>query len=155
MQGVDTVLVKRLIDSGNVTEALRQVAARISNRKQLQPLRHELAAMTAAHAEGDAEAFMEANYRYRAAWLSLVPNQRLLRAIELYADHVRYLRALTLGDRDTRKVVLRGLERLAATLAVRDVDATACAMRSHLSAARRVLHRLLGEQHRKVTGRAH
>ena len=72
--------------------------------------------MSAAHAEGDGAGFMDANYRYRDAWTALVPNRRLVRAIELYADHVRYLRVFTLDDAQVRAVVLRGLRRLAVCL---------------------------------------
>ncbi|KAB2887074.1 MAG: GntR family transcriptional regulator [Pseudorhodoplanes sp.] len=138
-------------------EAVRQVAARVDACGRLLPLRHELATMAAAHAAGDAGAFMQANYRYRAAWLALVPNQRLLRAIELYADHVRYLRALTLGNPQTRQVVLRGLERLATALSSGDAEAAAGAMRDHLSEAKRILQELLsrrdkGENSRGMPG---
>lgn len=127
-------------------EALRQAANRNCDLNQLHPLRNELAVMKAAHDANDAEAFMQANYRYRAAWLVLVPNQRLLRAIELYADHVRYLRALTLGNPLIRQIVLHGLDRLAGALADRNAEAVACAMRDHLSEARRILHELLAQQ---------
>jgi DNA-binding GntR family transcriptional regulator len=116
-------------------EALRQVATRIKAGSQLRPLRDELASMRAAHTASDETAFMNANYRYRAAWLKLLPNRRLLRAIELYADHVRYLRALTLGDKATRGVVLKGLERLAAALAAGDAADAAAAMRGAQSQA--------------------
>jgi DNA-binding GntR family transcriptional regulator len=127
-------------------EAVRQVASRINNRKALLPLRDELTGMAAAHAVGNAGDFMQANFRYRAAWLALVPNQRLLRAIELYANHVRYLRALTLGSPDTRMVVLRGLRSLADALLERDPDAAARAMSDHLTEAVRILRELIGNQ---------
>lgn len=127
-------------------EAVRQVAARGCGSEALLPLRNELAAMRAAHAAGDVNEFMQANYRYRAAWLALVPNQRLLRAIELYANHVRYLRALTLGAPETRAVVVCGLERLADALFESDAQAASKAMREHLMEAVRILHDLLGQQ---------
>lgn len=120
-------------------EALRQVAMRIREKAQLAPLREQLAAMVAAHAGDDVEAFTEANYRYRAAWLEIVPNRRLLRAIELYADHVRYLRALTLGDRAVRAVVLHGLKQLAAALSAGNGAGASAAMRDHLLEAKRIL----------------
>jgi DNA-binding GntR family transcriptional regulator len=120
-------------------EALRQVAMRIREKAQLVPLREQLAAMVAAHADNDVEAFMDANYRYRAAWLEMVPNRRLLRAIEIYADHVRYLRALTLGDRGVRTIVLNGLKRLAAALSAGDGAGASAAMRDHLLEAKRIL----------------
>jgi len=120
-------------------EALRQVATRIREKAQFVPIREQLTAMVAAHAENDVDAFMEANYRYRAAWLEMVPNRRLLRTIELYADHVRYLRLLTLGDRAVRAVVLSGLKRLAAALAAGDGEAAKTAMHDHLLQAKRFL----------------
>jgi DNA-binding GntR family transcriptional regulator len=120
-------------------EALRQVAMRIRENAQLVPLREQLAAMVAAHADNDVEAFMDANYRFRAAWLEIIPNRRLLRAIEIYADHVRYLRALTLGDRGVRTIVLNGLKRLAAALSAGDGPGASAAMRDHLLEAKRIL----------------
>jgi DNA-binding GntR family transcriptional regulator len=132
-------------------EAVRHVAMRGIAGSAVQPFGHELAAMRAAHAVDDAAAFMEANYRYRAAWLKLLPNRRLLRAIELYADHVRYLRALTLGSKETRAIVLQGLERLAAALSAEDGAAAAAAMRDHLLEAKRILRAGLNHE---LTGKA-
>ena len=83
------------------------------------------------------------NYGYRAAWMELVPNRKLVRAIELYADHVRFLRSLTLDDRKTREVVMRGLKRLFESLAAADGAAAAVAMRDHLLEAKRILGRAL------------
>lgn len=120
-------------------EALRLVATAKHDRKQLAPLRKALEDMAAAHDAGDGAAFMDANYRYRDAWTALVPNQRLVRAIQLYAEHVRYLRAFTLDDAVVRAVVLRGLKQLSAVLAAGDGEAAAKAMRTHLDNARRIL----------------
>jgi DNA-binding GntR family transcriptional regulator len=135
-------------------EAVCQAAGRIAGSAQLREIRDQVAAMTAAHAADDTEAFTEANYRYRAAWLELVPNRRLLRAIELYADHVRYLRALTLGNRETRIVVLRGLKRLAAAFAAGKADDAAVAMRDHLREAKRILQEALSRQQERQNGHA-
>ena len=85
---------------------------------------------------GDNTAFMEANEQFRSAWLALVPNPRLVRVAELYADHVHHLRAQTLDKAKVRTVVLKGLKRIAAALAAGDGDATAAAMREHLAEAR-------------------
>jgi len=120
-------------------EALRQVAATRPDRKALAPLRAALDDMAAAHEAGDGAAFMEANYRYRAAWTDLVPNKRLVRSIQLYADHVRYLRAFTLDEPAVRAVVLKGLKRLSLALAAGDGEAAAEAMRAHLDKARQIL----------------
>jgi DNA-binding GntR family transcriptional regulator len=87
---------------------------------------------------------MEANYRYRDAWTTLVPNTRLVRAIQLYADHVRYLRAFTLDEPAVRSVVLKGLKRLALALAAGDGETAATAMQSHLENAKSILLELTG-----------
>jgi DNA-binding GntR family transcriptional regulator len=123
-------------------EALRLVAASRPDRKALAPLRRAMEDMAVAHDAGDGAAFMEANYRYRDAWTALVPNKRLVRAIQLYADHVRYLRAFTLDDAAVRAVVLKGLKQLGAALAAGDGEAAAQAMRGHLDNARRILLQL-------------
>jgi DNA-binding GntR family transcriptional regulator len=120
-------------------EALRLAAIARPDRKVLSPLRAALDDMAAAHEAGDGAAFMEANYRFRDAWTALVPNRRLVRAISLYADHVRYLRAFTLDAPAVRAVVLKGLKQLTAALAAGDGDATAKAMRAHLGNAKRIL----------------
>lgn len=120
-------------------QALRLSAERKPDRKRLQPLRRALEEMAAAHQVGDGAAFMEANYRFRGAWMALVPNRRLARAIELYADHVRYLRAFTLGDAEVRGVVLKGLKRLLAALEAGDGEAASDAMLAHLDKAKRIL----------------
>jgi DNA-binding GntR family transcriptional regulator len=124
-------------------EALRRVAEGMTDPSKLQGLRRSLVAMRTAHAADDADAFMKGNYGYRAAWMELVPNRKLVRAIELYADHVRFLRSLTLDDRKTREVVMRGLKRLFESLAAADGAAAAAAMRAHLLEARRILGRAI------------
>lgn len=120
-------------------EALRLAAASRPDRARLAPLRSALDEMAAAHDAGDGAAFMEANYRYRDAWTALVPNARLVRAIQLYADHVRYLRAFTLDDEAVRAGVLKRLKQLGAALAAGDGEAAAQAMRAHLESAKRIL----------------
>lgn len=127
-------------------EALRLVASRQPDRDALAPLGAALADMKVAHAAGDGAAFMEANYRFRDAWTALVPNQRLVRAIHLYADHVRYLRAFTLDEAGVRVVVLEGLERLLVALAAGDAAGAAEAMRAHLGNAKKILLELTEQE---------
>ncbi len=150
-QDIDDIYELRLLLE---PEAIRQVTQRLNGRKQLKPIRDQLATMMAAHAAGDGEAFSNANYRYRAAWLELIPNQRLLRAIEHYADHVRYLRVLTLGEVGTRVVVLKGLKRLAAAFAAGNPAEAAAAMREHLHEAKRILQQALHQTRKLGHGNA-
>ena len=120
-------------------EALREIARAGPTKAQLNPLKKNLDQMAAAHTAGDGAAFMESNYLFRAAWMALVPNRRLARAIELYADHVRYLRAFTLEDKGVRALVLKGLRRLLAALEGGEGEAAAAAMLAHLGNAKRIL----------------
>jgi len=101
------------------------------------PIEEALAAAEAAFRAGDADAFREANIRFRNAWKDLVPNRRLVRAIEQYADHMMRIRALTLGDAKIRGIVIKGLRRIAGALAAGDGEAAAAAMRDHLGEAKR------------------
>ncbi len=125
-------------------EALRLVAASKPDRERLTPLRAALADMATAHDAGDGAAFMEANYRYRDAWTALVPNKRLVRAILIYADHVRYLRAFTLDDASVRAIVLKALKQLTVALAAGDGAAAAAAMDAHLKNAKGILLDMMG-----------
>lgn len=117
-------------------EALRRIAAQTSNAVVRGPLMKALEASMAAHKAGDNEAFMDANAHFRSAWLALVPNPRLVHAVELYADHVQHLRALTLNDAKVRNVVLGGLKRISKALIAGDGDAAAHAMHDHLLQAK-------------------
>ncbi len=119
-------------------EALRRIAPLFADAATRAPLQAALADAQAAYRAADADAFRAANVGFRAAWLALVPNARLVRVVELYADHLQHIRALTLGDPRVRTLVLRGMERIAAALAAGDGDAAAAAMHEHLLQARRV-----------------
>ena len=122
--------------------------------RRIAPLAAELAARAAldaaldaadqAHRRGDDAAFRDAHVAYRAAWLALLPNRRMVRTIELYADHLLHIRALTLGDARVRTIVLRGLARVTAALAAGDADAAAAAMHAHLLQARLEFLKALG-----------
>jgi len=117
--------------------ALRRVAEFTTDAVVRAPIDEALAAAAAAYKGNDADAFREANIRFRNAWIALVPNRRLVRAIEQYADHMMRIRALTLGDPKIRNIVLKGLKRIAEALAAGDGDAAAAAMRDHLGEAKR------------------
>ena len=95
-----------------------------------------LADAEAAYRAKDADAFREANIRFRNAWKDLVPNRRMVKAIEQYADHMMRIRALTLGDAKVRGIVIKGLRRIAAALEAGDGDAAAAAMLDHLGEAK-------------------
>lgn len=116
--------------------ALRRIAPFTADAAIRAPIDRALADAVRAHDTGDAEAFREANVRFRAAWLALVPNPRLVRVIEQYADHMQHIRTVTLGDAQVRKIVLNGLARITAALAAGDGAAADRAMQDHLREAR-------------------
>jgi len=120
-------------------EAIRLATSRAADPAMRKPLDDALADAVAAHAEGDAETFIAANSRFRDAWLSLVPNRRMVRAIGVYADHVRYLRVLTLADATVRAGALEGMKEIAAALQAGNAASAGRAMREQLERARRAL----------------
>jgi DNA-binding GntR family transcriptional regulator len=132
--------------------AMRGMAPLAVDARLRAPIEAALAAALAAHRAGDGDAFRDANVAWRAAWLALVPNARLVRVVELYADHMQHIRALTLDDAAVRKVVLRGLRRITAALAAGDGDAAAAAMHEHLLHAQRAFIQATG-LNGKVAGR--
>lgn len=124
--------------------AIRRIAPLAAEPSARVAIDVALADAARAHRRDDSEAFRAAHVAYRAAWLALVPNQRLVRMIELYADHLQHIRALTLGDADVRTIVLRGLERITAALAAGEGEAAAVAMHAHLLQARLAFLKALG-----------
>jgi DNA-binding GntR family transcriptional regulator len=117
--------------------ALRAIAPATADRAVRAPIDAALAAAVAAHKADDADAFREAATRFRAAWLALVPNPRLVRVVGQYADHMQHIRAMTLGDPKVRWIVLKGLKQTAAALARGDGDAAAAAMHENLRQAKK------------------
>ncbi|RPH64886.1 MAG: GntR family transcriptional regulator [Burkholderiales bacterium] len=124
--------------------ATRRVAERTADPEVRAPIENALAEARAAHRAGDAAAFRESHVHFRSAWLALVPNPRLVRVIEHYADHMQRIRALTLDDAAIRTIVLAGLERVTEALRAGDGDAAAAAMHAHLTQARRAFITAVG-----------
>lgn len=124
--------------------ATRRVAERTADPEVRAPIEAALAEARAAHRAGDAAAFRESHVHFRSAWLALVPNRRLVKVIEQYADHMQRIRALTLDDPDIRAIVLAGFERLIEALRAGDADAAATAMHAHLVEAKRAFVTAVG-----------
>ncbi len=124
--------------------ATRRVAERTADPEVRAPIEAALAEARAAHRAGNAAAFRASHVHFRSAWLALVPNRRLVKVIEQYADHMQRIRALTLDDPDIRAIVLAGFERLIEALRAGDADAAATAMHAHLVEARRAFVTAVG-----------
>lgn len=141
LQDVDDIYgVRFLVEPA----ALRLIAGLTRDRSLRAAIDRALADAAAAHRAGDSAAFRDAHVRFREAWLALVPNARLVRVVELYADHLQHIRTLTLGDAGVRTIVLEGLKRMTAALAAGDADAAAAAMHGHLEHARRAFIEAMG-----------
>lgn len=117
--------------------ALRRVAEFTTDKKIHATLDQVLNDAEAAYKAKDVAAFRDANIRFRNGWIALVPNRRMVKAIEQYADHMMRIRALTLDDADIRGIVINGLRRIASALAAGNGEAAAVAMRDHLDEAKR------------------
>jgi DNA-binding GntR family transcriptional regulator len=126
------------------TEAMRQAARREDRDEGIAEVKRALAEAAAAHTRGDAEGFIAANSLFRAAWLAIVRNRRLVRTVQLYADHVRALALLTLGDAQRQKIVLRGMKDILAALERRDENEAVEAMRRYLSISRSAMLQAAG-----------
>lgn len=117
--------------------ALRRIAPLTADAAVRAPIEQALAAARSAHEADDTEAFREANVRFRAAWLALVPNRRLVHVIEQYSDHMQHIRTVTLGEARVRAIVLNGLTQITKALAAGDGEAVAAATLAHLGEAKR------------------
>jgi DNA-binding GntR family transcriptional regulator len=126
------------------TEAVRQAARRKDRDEGIGEVKRALAEAEAAHGRSDAEGFIAANSRFRAAWLAIVRNRRLVRTVQLYADHVRALALLTLGDAQRQKIVLRGMRDILSALERRDETEAVEAMRRYLSISRSAMLQAAG-----------
>lgn len=130
------------------SEAVRQVAARPAGDKQaaagIRAVKRALEQCEAAHARGDGEGFIAANSLFRAAWLGMVRNPRLVRTVLLYADHVRALALLTLGDPQRQAIVLRGMRDILDAIAGHDEAAAIDAMRRYLAISRTAMLQAAG-----------
>lgn len=126
------------------TEAVRQAARRDERDDGIAEVKRAHAETEAAHRRGDAEGFIAANSRFRAAWLAMVRNRRLVRTVQFYADHVRALALLTLGDPQRQKIVLRGMKDILAALEKRDEAESVEAMRRYLSISRSAMLQAAG-----------
>jgi DNA-binding GntR family transcriptional regulator len=130
--------------------ALAQVAESVADPRTLARIADALRAAEAADRNVDADGFIDANARFHLAWHELVANRRLLRAIALYAGHVRYLRMLTLNNAAARKAALSGMKKILATLRTRDAERARRVMREHLDVARGHLRFVLDDIRREA-----
>lgn len=127
------------------TAAVRQAASNKDAEAGVAEVRRALEQTEAAHERGDAEGFILGNTRFRAAWLGLVRNKRLARSVGIYAEHVRALAFLTLGDPQRQKVVIRGMKDIFRAIERRDEREAAEAMKRYLGISRNAMLQAAGK----------
>lgn len=116
-----------------------KVAAEHATRSDVVALRSAVAAQVAAQEAGNVAQFLVANAQFRDVALNVIPSSRLRRAIEIFEDHVEYMRSATMVDASVRDVVLAGLNKVVDAIAAHDGDAASAAMLEHLANGERVL----------------
>lgn len=126
----DIFAVRRLLEPEAAAAAARSLDQRALDH--MAGLRH---LARAACLGDDAEALMEANIAFRAAWLAAVANRALVEAIERFGDHVQIVRIATLRRRQAHAVVLAGIEALGEAFLARDAEGVRARMCAFLDAA--------------------
>ncbi len=135
------------------TDAIKYAASAVRNNQSLHaPVALAISKASEAVRIADDEMFIAANHEFRAAWLSLVKNSRLVSAVQLYADLVRSLQILSLGNRQRQVIVLHGMERISKELENGDADKAALTMLEYLDIARLAMFESLPSMARNSVG---
>ena len=113
-----------------------------ANRSDIVALRSAIAAQVSAQTAGNVEHFLVANAQFRDAALSIIPNDRLRRAIEIFEDHVEYLRSATMVDAEVRELVLVGLNQIVDAIVLHDGERASAATLQHLENGERVMEEM-------------
>jgi|HigsolmetaAR204D_1030405.scaffolds.fasta_scaffold11038_2 Transcriptional regulators len=126
------------------TDAIRMAAAAVKQQpSRLKGVQDAIERARRAVQQGDSEEFIEANHDFRATWLALVHNKRLVSAVELYAGLVRSLQILSLGDPQRQVIVLEYMEKIGQHLKSGDSEKAAETMLDYLSIARTAMQQIL------------
>jgi len=114
--------------------AARQVA-RASTPDLVSVLTEALKRTRAAERAGDFNAFTDANYAFRAAWVERVPNRRLRESILRFDDQAGFVRRSTLVLPDARADALSMVEQYFVSFRDRDEDKAAAITGHFIDAA--------------------
>lgn len=127
-------------------------AARALTPEARRTLSDALAEAKAALKSADVERFTESNIAFRAAWISCIANQRLIDTLGRFVAHVQTVRLQTLRDPDTRKTVVKGMERLHRSLVAADAKAAQAAMRQFMADAEKAISKVQRADNRAAAG---
>jgi DNA-binding GntR family transcriptional regulator len=134
----DIIALRRLIEP-----AAAGLAAQAATPEGNAALQAALACARTAEAAGDPAEFTAANAAFRDAWIALVRNPRIARALTIYEDHVQHLRTRALSDPAVRRMVLDDMVGLAQAVAARDAGAAQAVSDRHLGRAEAALRAAL------------
>ena len=146
-EDVDEIFeLRRLLEPAAIRAAADAVRKGKASAGSVERLRSAVGKSRKAHAARNVDGFMKANAEFRLAWLAIVPNVRLVRAVRLYDDHVERLRLMTLSTSRIRAVVLSGLAALLKAVEAGNSAQAAASMAAHLDRAEAALRAAAGEE---------
>lgn len=76
-----------------------------------------------AHRKADVLGYMQANWSFRAAWIGMVPNRRLVQMIDRLHDHAQAVRLATLKDKAFRSLSLLHTQHILDAFLKQDAEA--------------------------------
>lgn len=136
---IPTLTLQDVRDVFEVRKLLEPRASALAARNLDEPseraLGDALARARAAARNDDVEELILANIDFRGTWLSRVGNARLADTLARFGDHVQAVRLATLRRRETRGVVVDGLEQLHDAFVSRDPLAAGDFMAAFIAAA--------------------
>jgi DNA-binding GntR family transcriptional regulator len=130
LEDVDEVREMRLL----LEPAAIRRAVTAMNPSILAGLSRALLAQKTAHAASDSDAFIVANGTFRSTLLATISNRRLRRAIEMYGDHMHFLR-VRLRDPRSREIVLKRLTNLLRAMRAGDAEGAVEIWSKHIESA--------------------
>lgn len=114
-------------------------AARRASPAAVAALQAVLSRLEAAVGDKTVDRFIEAARDFRATLFGMSGNARLVQAIDLVEDHMQYLRANTLRDRDIRLRVIEHMARMLDAVRRHDDAAAVACMRIQIADGRKAL----------------
>jgi DNA-binding GntR family transcriptional regulator len=114
-------------------------AARAAEAASMDDIERLRAALRLAANEEDPTSFYDAITAFRSEWMSILKNQRLAQAMQLYEDQLQPLRLKVMLNTSRRGQMVDSLTEIVEAIARHDPTEAAAAMHRHLGRAERAL----------------
>ncbi len=132
VEGTTRGFVLRRFSPGDITNifeirlllepAAAASACRHATAPGLAQMTSAAAAAERAQRKGDMQAYMEANWSFRTAWVEMVPNGHLAQIISRLRDHAQAVRLATLKDKAFRALALEHTRLVLDAFVQRDLE---------------------------------